>query len=186
MVPAELFRGSSGRTAKSRAVTRARRNFSAFLELTGRLTTNSVLRDRCHGPLQQRHPDDGRSFPASRRRRGTPAVVPTVAEQLKGSHAHLVATHHLAVDQAGTHLEVVHRLDHQRKAGGPVVALAGDQPDATGSRRTMSLIAVMLDLGIQLEPDGSLSAGDGRQGSMKRARSADRRLRIRSINMPHI
>ena len=44
MVPAELFRGSSGRTAKSRAVTRARRNFSAFLELTGRLTTNSVSR----------------------------------------------------------------------------------------------------------------------------------------------
>jgi hypothetical protein len=35
---------------------------------------------------------------------------------------------------------------------------------------------------IQLEPDGGLSAGDGRQGSMNLV-SAASRLRIRSINM---
>jgi hypothetical protein len=33
------------------------------------------------------------------------------------------------------------------------------------------------------EPDGGLSAGDGRQGSIKLARSAARRLLIRSINI---
>jgi hypothetical protein len=31
-----------------------------------------------------------------------------------------------------------------------------------------------------------IGAGEGRQGSMKLARSAARRLRIRSIDMPHI
>jgi hypothetical protein len=34
-----------------------------------------------------------------------------------------------------------------------------------------------------LDPDGGLSAGDGRQGSMN-LDSAASRLRIRSINMP--
>jgi hypothetical protein len=41
----------------------------------------------------------------------------------------------------------------------------------------------VLDFMNPLEPDGGLSAGDGRQGSMKLVRSADKRLRIRSINM---
>jgi hypothetical protein len=39
-------------------------------------------------------------------------LVPPVAEQLEGSDAIVVATDDLAVDQAGAHLEVVHRLDH--------------------------------------------------------------------------
>ncbi len=69
-----------------------------------------------------------------------------MAEQLKGSQALLITTHHLAVDQAGTHLEVVHGLDHQRIAGGPVVALAGDQPDADGVPPDHEPEAVMLDL----------------------------------------
>jgi hypothetical protein len=38
-----------------------------------------------------------------------------------------------------------------------------------GPRRTVQPIAVVVDLVIQLEPDGGLSAGDGRQGSMKPA-----------------
>jgi hypothetical protein len=37
----------------------------------------------------------------------------------------------------------------------------------------------------QFDPDGGLSAGDGRQGSMNLV-SAASRLRIRSINMPLI
>jgi hypothetical protein len=36
-----------------------------------------------------------------------------MAEKLKGSHALLVTAHDLAVDQAGAHLEVVHRLHHE-------------------------------------------------------------------------
>ena len=39
-----------------------------------------------------------------------PRLVPPVAEQLEGSHPLLVAAHHLAVDQAGPHLQVVHGL----------------------------------------------------------------------------
>ena len=35
-----------------------------------------------------------------------------------------------------------------------------------------------------MDPDGGLSAGDGRQGSMKLALSADKRLRSSSIDMP--
>jgi hypothetical protein len=42
----------------------------------------------------------------------------------------LVAAHHLAVDQDRPHLEVVHGLHHQREARRPIVAPAGDQPDA--------------------------------------------------------
>ena len=34
----------------------------------------------------------------------------------------LVAAHHLAVDQAGPHLEVVHSLHHERVTGRPIVA----------------------------------------------------------------
>ena len=44
-------------------------------------------------------------------RDGRPAVQ-NCTEHMEGSHALLVTTHHLAVDQAGPHLEVVHRLDH--------------------------------------------------------------------------
>ena len=53
-------------------------------------------------------------------------------------------------------------------------------------RRAHQPEAVVFDLVIQLAPDGGLSGGDGRQGSMKLARSAASRLRIRSINMPLI
>ena len=60
-----------------------------------------------------------RPAPAGRRRRERPRLVPPVAEQLEGSQPALVTAHHLAVDQAGPDLEVVHRLDDQRIAGRP-------------------------------------------------------------------
>ena len=39
-------------------------------------------------------------------------LVVAAAKYGERGHAPLVAAHHLAVDQAGAHLEVVHRLDH--------------------------------------------------------------------------
>jgi hypothetical protein len=41
-----------------------------------------------------------------------------------------ITAHHLAVDQAGPDFEVVNGLDHERVALRPVVAPAGDQPNA--------------------------------------------------------
>ena len=62
------------------------------------------------------------------------------------SHSPLVAAHHLAVDQAGPDLEVVHGLDHERVAVRPVVAPAGDQPDAHGVATGHQPEDVVLDL----------------------------------------
>jgi hypothetical protein len=62
-------------------------------------------------------------------------------------------------------------------------ASSGDQPDAHRIASGHEPVAVVLDFMNPVEPDGGLSAGDGRQGSMKLVRSADKRLRIRSINM---
>jgi hypothetical protein len=69
-----------------------------------------------------------------------------VTEWLEGSHALLVTTHHLPVDQTGPHLEVVHGLDHEREARSPVVPPAGDEPNAHGVAPGHEPIAVMLDL----------------------------------------
>ena len=59
--------------------------------------------------------------------------------------APLVAAHHLAVDQAGPHLSG-HGLDHKRAALRPVVAPAGDQPDAHRVAAGHQPEAVVLDL----------------------------------------
>jgi hypothetical protein len=56
-------------------------------------------------------------------------LFPSAAQE-KDSQSSLVAAHHLAVDQAGANLEVVHGLDHQRVALRPVVAPAGNQANA--------------------------------------------------------
>jgi hypothetical protein len=88
--------------------------------------------------------------------------------------------------KAGPHLEVVHGCDQEREALRPVVAPAGDKPDADRVTTRHEPKPVVLDLVDPVgtsEPDGGLSAADGRQGSMKAARSAASRLRIRSINM---
>ena len=88
----------------------------------------------------------GRPAPAGRRRRGTPGARSAGGGAVEGGQPLLVATHHLAVDQAGPHLEMVHGLDHQRKAVGPVIAPPGDQPDANGIATRHEPVAVVLDL----------------------------------------
>jgi hypothetical protein len=45
-------------------------------------------------------------------------------EQLERGQTLFVTAHHLAVDQAGPHLEVVHGLDHEWIALRPVVTRA--------------------------------------------------------------
>ena len=52
----------------------------------------------------------------------------------------------LSIDQAGAYLVVVHSLGHQRITGRPVVAPAGDQPDAHGVAPGHEPVAVVLDL----------------------------------------
>ena len=64
---------------------------------------------------------------------------------------------------------MVHGLDHEREAVRPVVAPAGDQPDADRVAAGHEPVAVVLDLvKSSWRPDGGRSAGEGRQGSMKR------------------
>jgi hypothetical protein len=60
----------------------------------------------------------------------------------------------LAVNQAGAQPQRTDGLDDEREALGPVVAVAGDEPDAGG-------IAARHQPG----PEGGFSAGDGRQGN---------------------
>ena len=60
-------------------------------------------------------------------------LVPPMAQKLGGQPT-LVTAHHLAVDQARPHLEVVHGLDHERVALRPVMASSSDQSDAHGWR----------------------------------------------------
>ena len=55
-------------------------------------------------------------------------------------------THYLAIDQTQPHLEVVHGLRHQRIALRPVVAPAGDQPDAYRIAPGQQPETVVLDL----------------------------------------
>jgi hypothetical protein len=70
-------------------------------------------------------------------------LFPPMSKELEGGQPPLVTTRHLAIDQTRPYLEVVHGLRHQRIALRPVVAPAGDQPDAdrvapgpsAGSRR---------------------------------------------------
>jgi hypothetical protein len=73
-------------------------------------------------------------------------LVPPVPEHLEGGRTLLVAAHNFAVEQAGPHFEVVHGLDHQRETGRPIVAPAGDQPDAAGVAPGHQPVAIVLDL----------------------------------------
>ena len=106
-----------------------------------------------------------------------------MAEQLEVSHSLLVAAHDFAVDQAGAHLEVVHGLRDEWVERRPVVPPACDEPDAHRVPPGHEPEAVVLNLVNPLRAGRGLSAGEGRQGSMKLARSAARRLHKRSINM---
>jgi len=75
-------------------------------------------------------------------------LVPPMTQELEWSHSLRVTTHHLAVDQAGPHLEVVHGFDHERVALRPVIAPAGNQPDAD----RVAPVAVVLDF---VQPAGT-------------------------------
>ena len=57
-----------------------------------------------------------------------------------------ITAQHLAVDQAGPDLEVVHSLNDERIARRPVVTSTGDQPDAHGVATGHEPEAVVLDL----------------------------------------
>ena len=65
-------------------------------------------------------------------RTGTPGAHFVCGGVLEGGQPPLVTAHHLTVDQARPHLEMVHGLDQQWIAVRPVIAPPGDQPDAHG------------------------------------------------------
>ena len=81
---------------------------------------------------------------------------------------------------------MVHGLRHQRIALRPVVAPPGDKPDADRVTTRHEPKPIVLDLVNPIGAGRGRVGGDGRQGSMKLARSAASRLCIRSINMPLI
>ena len=86
-------------------------------------------------------------------------LVPAAAQDVEPGEPALVAAHHLPVDQAGPHLEVVHGLDHEREAVRPVVAAPGNQPDADGIAPRHQPVAVVLDL---MQPVGAGRRAVGR------------------------
>src|SRR6476646_3646752 len=65
---------------------------------------------------------------------------------MEDGHAPLVAAHHLAIDQAGPNVELTHGFDDQREAGGPVITVSGQEPDALWIASGHHPIAVVLDL----------------------------------------
>ena len=79
------------------------------------------------------------------------SLVVTATEDIEPGQPALITAHHLSVDQTGPHFEVVHGLDHQRKAIRPVVAVPGQQPDANEISTRHQPIAVVLDL---VDPTG--------------------------------
>jgi hypothetical protein len=96
-------------------------------------------------------------------------LIPTVAEQLEGGHAVLIAAHHLAIDQARTHLEMVHGLHHERVADCPVVTPAGDQSDAHGIATGHKPETIVLDL-VNPVGAGRGLVGGGREAGFDEAR----------------
>ena len=60
-------------------------------------------------------------------------VTATAAQPLKFSKAVLVAGDGLPINQARCRLERLQRLDNERKAFGPIVAVTGEKPDALGA-----------------------------------------------------
>ena len=86
-------------------------------------------------------------------------LVPSMAQKLERSHSLLVTAHHLAVDHAGPHLEVVHGFHDKRVAARPVVPSAGDQPDAHRVAPGHEPVAVVLDL---VDPIGARGRTVGR------------------------
>ena len=69
----------------------------------------------------------------------------------------VVAADGLAVDQAGPHIEPAHRIEDQRVARRPVVAVAGEQADADGVAPRHQAEAVVLDLVNQAETSSAVA-----------------------------
>jgi hypothetical protein len=103
-----------------------------------------------------------RSAPGDRRRTGRPAARSAVGGVRGTPIPPARRSHHLAVDQARPHREMVHGLDHEREADRPVVASARDQPDADGVAPGHEPVAVVLDLVNPVEA-GRRAVGGGRQ-----------------------
>src|SRR3954453_5938194 len=56
-------------------------------------------------------------------------VVTAMPQLVKARHPTLVAAHCLAVDQATARLQSPHSLKDERVAGGPIMTVAGQQPN---------------------------------------------------------
>ena len=87
------------------------------------------------------------------------ARLPSVGRQGSDRRAH-----DLTVDQAGPHLEVVHGLDHERVAGRPVVAPAGNQPDAHRVTTSHEPKPIVLDLVNPVRPGRGIVGRRGETG----------------------
>jgi hypothetical protein len=94
------------------------------------------------------------------------AVVLASAQELERGDAVLVATHRLAIDQAGADLEHGDGAGDQRESCGPVVAVSGEQADGRTVAARLHPIAVELDFVQPAVARGSARA-EGRQGAMK-------------------
>ena len=95
-----------------------------------------------------------------------------MSKELEGGQPLLVTTRHLTIDQTRPYLEVVHGLRHQRIALRPVVAPAGDEPDADRVAPGPQPEAAVLDL---MNPVGAGRGlvGWGRQAGLKIATLID-------------
>ena len=86
---------------------------------------------------------------------------------MEGSHPLRIAAHDLPINQAGPHLEVVHRLHDEREVVVQSFLPPSNQPDAHGITPRHEPVAVVLDL---VNPIGAGRAGgqrgNARQGGM--------------------
>jgi hypothetical protein len=73
------------------------------------------------------------------------AVVLASAQELERGDAVLVATHRLAIDQAGAHSQRRDRLDDQRVTRPPIMSVAREQPHAGALAAGHHPIPVVLD-----------------------------------------
>jgi hypothetical protein len=72
--------------------------------------------------------------------------MPPVADHLEHGKSSVVGNDRLAIDQARTNRQGVHRRCHIGEACGEVVAIAGDEPDTAGISPRDDAEAVVLDL----------------------------------------
>ena len=93
-----------------------------------------------------------------------PASAP---QRMKVRCAVVAGDHGLAVDQGRLRLEAERGVNDCREAVGPVMAVAGEAPDARAIPAHHQPIAVVLDFVNQSGPVGGRATFDGRHGWMK-------------------